>query len=187
MKKLAVISAAILTLAFANNVSAQDNTTGAHSVTISIPEVALLDLEGGSSITLAPTAPTEAGNAFDFSSATDNSIWVNYSSIVAATKSRTVTAQISSGTVPTGLLLKVAAGAFAGTGKGNLGEAGSQVTLSSSAQAVISGIGSCYTGNGATNGHQMTYSLVLNSTDDYDELVQGSTTVSVTYTITDDI
>lgn len=188
MKKVAVALATILTLAISNNVLAQaDNTASSHTVTISIPEVALLDLEGGSTITLTPTAPTEAGNAFDFTSATNNSIWVNYSSVVATGTLRTVTAQISSGSVPTGLLLKVAAGTYTGAGKGNLGEAGSQITLSSTAQSIITGIGSCYTETGSSKGHQLTYNLVLNSVNDYDKLVTGDVNVSVTYTITDDI
>ena len=185
MKFLAVITTAALILTSAINVFAQDSDHGAHSVSINIPQVALLDLEGGSSITLAPTAPTEAGDALSFASATDNSIWVNYSSIIASGKTRTVNAAITSGTVPTGLLLKVTAGSYAGSGKGTLGTAGSQVTLSTTAQNIITGIGSCYTGNGASNGHNLTYTLELGSTDNYNQLVQANTSITVTYTITE--
>ncbi|MBN1821747.1 MAG: hypothetical protein JW833_13590, partial [Prolixibacteraceae bacterium] len=87
MKRLTVILAIVLT-ATTNIFAQSDSNEGAHSVSINIPEVALLDLEGSSSITLAPTAPAEAGNPFDFSSATNSSIWVNYSSIVASGNSR---------------------------------------------------------------------------------------------------
>ncbi|MBN1822326.1 MAG: hypothetical protein JW833_16515, partial [Prolixibacteraceae bacterium] len=59
-------------------------------------------------------------------------------------------------------------------------------TLSSSSQEVITGIGSSYTGNGSGNGHNLTYALELTSNDDYDELVQGNTSITVTYTLTDD-
>jgi hypothetical protein len=187
MKKAAVILAAILALAITNNVFAQDNTTSSHTVTISIPEVALLDLENSSTITLAPTAPTEAGEAFSFTSSTNNSIWVNYSSIVATGKLRKVTAKISSGTVPDGLLLKVAAGTYTGTGKGNLGEAAAQVTLDGTDKDLITGIGSCYTESGVSKGHQLTYSLSLNSVNDYDKLVKADTDLTITYTISDDI
>jgi hypothetical protein len=187
MKNLAVITVATLILTSTINSFAQDNNQGAHSVSINIPEVALLDLEGGSSITLAPTAPTEAGAAFDFSSATNNTIWVNYSSIVASGKTRKVNAAITSGAVPAGLQLKVTAGSYAGTGKGTTGTAASQVTLSATAQDVVTGIGSCYTGNGASNGHNLTYALSLTSADSYNLLTQANTTITVTYTITDDI
>ena len=185
MKKLAVITVALF-LAATSNVFAQDDEDAAHNVSINIPEVALLDLEGGSSITLTPDVPTEAGEAFDFSAATDNSIWVNYSSIVASGNSRSVTAAITSGTVPTGLLLKVAASGYSGTGQGTMGSAGSELTLSGAAQNLVTGIGSCYTGNGANNGHQLTYQLELASASDYDELVQGNTSITVTYTLTED-
>ena len=188
MKKVAVILTALLTLAISHNVFADgDNTASSHTVTISIPEVALLDLENSSTITLAPTAPTEAGEAFSFTSSTNNSIWVNYSSVVANGKLRKVSAKISSGTVPTGLLLKVIAGTYTGSGKGNLGEAASQVTLNSSDQDLITGIGSCYTESGASKGHQLTYSLELNSANDYDKLVKADTDLTITYTISDDI
>lgn len=186
MKNLAVITLTAIFLTTAINIFADDTNNGSHSISINIPEVALLDLEGGSSISLAPSAPTEAGAAFDFSSATDNSIWVNYSSVVAAGKSRTVTVAITSGTVPTGMLLNVTAGGYAGNGKGNLGTASPAVTLTSSAKNIITGIGSCYTETGASKGHNLAYSLVLDSADDYDGLVQGSTSITVTYTLTDD-
>jgi len=186
MKNLAVITVAAIMLTAATSISAQDNTQGAHSISINIPEVALLDLEGGSSITLAPTAPVEAGLALDFSSATNNAIWVNYSSIVAATKTRKVNAAITSGAVPAGLQLKVTAGTYAGVGKGTLGTAASQVTLTGTAQDVVTGIGSCYTGNGASSGHQLTYALSLTSADAYNQLLQANTPITVTYTISDD-
>ena len=186
MKNLAVITLTAILLTAAQNIFADDTNNGSHSISIQIPEVALLDLEGSSSITLAPTAPTEAGAAFDFSSATDNSIWVNYSSVVASGAHRSVTAAITSGSVPTGLLLKVAAASYSGSGKGTTGTTAGTVTLSATAQSVVTGIGSCYTGNGESNGHNLVYSLELNSANDYDKLVQDNTSITVTYTLTDD-
>ena len=184
MKTLAVITLTGLIFASAN-VFAQDNNNDSHNISINIPEVALLDLEGGSSITLAPTAPTEAGDALDFSNATDNSTWVNYSSIVPSGTTRDVTAAITSGTVPSGLVLKVTAGSYSGSGKGTTGTSAGQVTLSSTAQNVISGIGSSYTGDGQDNGHNLSYVLELTSADDYGQLVKDNTSITVTYTITD--
>ncbi|NQU85166.1 MAG: hypothetical protein HQ541_05335 [Mariniphaga sp.] len=186
MKKLATILTALILTTTLNTFAQSDTNEGSHSISISIPEVALLDLEGGSSINLAPSAPSEAGNPFDFSTAVDNSIWVNYSSVVASGRTRTVTAAITTGSVPTGMSLKVTAGSYAGSGNGTLGGATSQVTLSNSAQDIITGIGSCYTGNGASNGHNLAYALELDSNNDYDELVQDNTSITVTYTLTDD-
>lgn len=66
--------------------NAQDDNTDAHNIVVSIPEVALLDLEAsaGTSIELGPDAPLEAGEMVSFPSQ-DNSIWLNYSSIVGST------------------------------------------------------------------------------------------------------
>jgi hypothetical protein len=186
MKNLAVITLTALFLTSTINIFA-DDTKGAHSVSINIPEVALLDLEGGTAVVLEPTAPTEAGDAFTFTNATDQSTWVNYSSIVASGNTRTVSAAITTGTVPTGLALKVtAANAVAANGKGRLGTAQGQITLSATAQSIITGIGSCYTGNGQNSGSNLTYALELTSTDNYDELVQANTSITITYTLTED-
>lgn len=176
---------AVSTLAFA-----QDDGDDVHQVTISVPEVALLDIEAASSttISLGPTAPTEAGSPITFTSATDNSLWLNYSSIIGSTteSSRTVTAQITSGTVPAGMTLSVVAGADAGNGDGTVGTPTAAVTLSGSAQNIITAIGSCYTGTGTSNGHQLTYTLALDAASgsyanlDFDD----AGNINVTYTIT---
>lgn len=170
---------------------AQDSNTEAHDVTINIPEVALLDIEPSAStaITLAPTAPTEAGSPIDFSSTTDNSLWINYSSIIGTTTeaNRKVTVSITNGTVPGGMLLKVQAGSDAGNGDGTTGTAGGQLTLSGSSQDLITSIGSCYTNTPENNGHQLTYTLELDGTAgsyanlDFDD----ATTLTITYTLSD--
>lgn len=164
----------------------QDTNLSSHSLTVTIPEIALLDLEGTTSITLTPTSPTEAGNSLNFSSAANNNIWVNYTSIVATGKTRNVTAQIASGSIPSGLALKVSAGTVSGGGQGTFGTPTVQITLNNLAQNVITGIGSAYTGNGTNTGHRLNYILDLVSTNNYDQIVQGNTTVTVTYTITED-
>ena len=165
-----------------------DNTTDSHDVTIDIPEVALLDIEaaGSKSITLTPTIPTEAGLALDLSSATDNSLWLNYSSIIGSTTRplRKVTVEIESGTVPGGIDIKVLAGNYSGGGEGTTGTAGAALTLSSAAQDIITDIGSCYTGNGTSNGHQLNYSLEFSSGNygnlDFDE---DDALLSIKYTL----
>ncbi len=172
------------------NANAQDSNQDAHNVVIGIPEVALLDLEAanGTSITLGPTAPIEAGNAVDFN-ATDNSIWINYSSIVGSVTepSRNVSVQITSGTVPAGTELSVVAASDAGSGDGTMGLPTPAVVLSSTAQNIITGIGSAYTGNGVNKGHNLSYSLNLSSAaGSYAQLdFDNSDTVVITYTLSD--
>jgi hypothetical protein len=61
------------------------------------------------------------------------------------------------------------------------------VTLTNTAQNIITGIGSAYTGDGVNNGHNLSYSLDLDATSgsyallDFDE----STTLEITYTLSD--
>lgn len=172
-------------------VQAQDNATAEHEVSIKIPEVAILDVEPtNNSFSLAPTEPDEAGFALDFSKAINSDLWLNYSSIVGSTsdKSRTIDVKIGEGAIPDGLLLKVTAGADNGTGDGTMGTPNPlAITLSSTAQEIITGIGSCYTGSPEKNGHQLTYALELNEAEgsyakiDFDQ----STTIKIVYTISE--
>ena len=181
---------ALFVSTFSLTAFAQDSNQDAHNVVIGIPEVALLDLEAanGTSITLGPTAPVEAGNAVEFNS-TNNSIWINYSSIIGSTTepSRNVAVQITSGTVPSGTQLSVLAAAAAGSGDGTLGAPTSAVVLTSTAQNIITGIGSAYTGNGVNNGHNLSYALNLStSAGSYAQLdFDNSDTVVITYTLSD--
>ena len=187
MKKFIIILATIATL---TNLNAQnDSNSDAHDVVINIPEVALVDVEGtNKTITLSPEAPTEAGEFLDFSNATDNSLWLNYSSVIGSKTeaSRNVTVAITNGYVPSGMELYLTAGAIS-TGKGQTGESAGKVKLSNTATNVVTGIGTCYTDNGENAGHQLTYALQLADEQDavasidFDE----ATTLTITYTLTD--
>jgi len=186
MKKVRVLFLAVA-FGITSTAFGQDDNDADHNIVISIPEVALLDVEGGTSINLGGTAPTEAGDPITFGS-TDNSLWINYSSIIGSTTepSRAVSVAVSSGTLPGGLDLKVQAGNDAGSGDGTVGTPSAQLTLSSTGQSIITGIGSCYTGDGANNGHQLTYTLDLASGGNYADLdFDDATTVTVTYTLSD--
>lgn len=184
--KRKLFALATLGVVFALNANAQDNGNDDHTVSISIPEVAILDLEGSTSVSLSVDAPTEAGEAVDFSNAKDSSVWINYSSIVGTSEtSRNVSAQISNNSVPNGMLLKVTAASDAGNGDGTMGTSAGTVTLTSANQTVISGIGSCYTGDGANNGHNLAYSLELDPTaGSYADInFDQDVTLTITYTI----
>ncbi len=179
-------------ISFGANAQA-DDADDAHDITTDVPEVALLDIETGganTTISLGPTAPTEAGEPLDFSGATDNSLTLNYSSTIASGTLRSVTAAITNGTVPAGSDLKVTAAAHTGTGGGTLGSSAGQITLDGTATDVLTGIGSSYTGDGNANGHVLTYVLDAQAVANYGNIVHnngGTNTVTVTYTITDDI
>jgi hypothetical protein len=159
---------------------AQDSETASHTLTINVPEVAIIDLEssGTTNVSLSFIAPTEAGEGIVGESNSD--LWLNYSSIKStANPTRTISVQVNQ-TVP-GADIKLSAAAHSGTGKGTYGTPAGELTLTTSAQTLLNSIGSCYTGDGVSNGHNLTYSLVVGS--DYSDLEKVTEPVTVTYTI----
>lgn len=191
MKKLSLIIASFVIVSGMSKVAiAQDNNDtneASHGVNITIPTVALVDVEDAdgeaTTINLSPdVSALEAGEAIDFSTANDNSLWLNYTSIVGSGQTRNVTASIS-GTMPSGVSLKLQASGVS-TGNGTLGSSAGQITLSETGQNVVAGIGSAYTESGVNNGHQLTYSLDMD-VESYENLVADEYNVTVTYTITE--
>lgn len=184
-----ILLVAFMATSFALN--AQDDQDDVHDVVISIPEVALVDLESASglAINLGPTAPTEAGLPLDFTGQSNSDIWLNYSSIMSSSNdpTRDITAAITNGTLPGGMQLDVTAAADAGNGDGTMGTSAGAVNLTTTPQNVITGIGSAYTADGPNNGHNLTYDLTLSgAAGSYAALdADDATTIEVTYTISD--
>ena len=168
---------------------AQDNNYASTNINISIPEVALLDLEydNSSTIILSPNSPTEAGASLDFINAENSSVWINYSSIVGnkTHRNREVTAFVE-GNLPKGLKLKLNVSSDAGQGAGKMGIPLNNILLSNQAQPILKNIGSCFTGNGPQNGHLVSYSIDLKENDSYSLLeFDNETMVTVVYTLTE--
>jgi len=162
------------------NAMAQDGAEAGEAVTYSLPAMEILDVEG-----LAPTltfvVPTEAGTAIG--EVTSNTSWINYTSIIETGSTNKVSVILSGTAVPVGTTLKVVAAAHAGTGDGTYGTPAATVTLSQTAQDLITTIGSCYTGTGNANGHQLTYTWSVNP-DAYASVVAaGAADITATYTI----
>lgn len=186
MKTTKLVLLAIVMLMAISSAFAQDTNSDAHTISIGIPKVALLDLESstGLAISLQGTAPTEAGEKVNFN-ATNSTLWLNYTSIKStANPTRKVSVQLTGGSVPAGLQLTVQAGSFSGSGVGTFGTPSGVITLTSTAQDLLTGIGSAYTGNGPSNGHNLTYSL--SQVGSYAALdFDNSNTLTVTYTLSD--
>lgn len=181
------LAMSLAALAFSANLNAQDTNTDNHTISITVPEVALVDIEpaANKNITLGFTAPTEAGLPVT-PTGTDNTLWLNYSSIKSvADATRTVSVQLDA-LIP-GIDINVTAAGATGAGGGTLGNPAAQLTLSAADQTIISGIGSAYTGDGANNGHNLTYSLAaVGGIANYADLEATTTAVAtVTYTISD--
>ena len=177
---------------------AQDGKIASHTIDISVPSVAILDIEPAeNSISLGATAPTEAGDAFEFSTnSSDNSLWLNYSSTVGTienpldnseliAQTRRVTVNVI-GVIPPGIVLKVQASDDVGNGEGAVGTpAADPITLSLLPQDLITDIGTCYTGTPENNGHNLTYTMESDGNNFSALNLANNTTLTVTYTLTD--
>ena len=174
--------------------SSQDKTntsskSAQHNITVSIPSHALVGLSSLSTITLKPSAPTTAGEGLDFnaSSVTDNSIWLNYSSIVSKSgSSNTISVNMTENKLPEGVSIELSGSEVTGKGKGALGTStGKVLTLSAKAQDFITGIGNCYTGTGIQAGRQLKYTLKMDDNASYEKLTSGDFSTTIVYTITE--
>lgn len=156
-------------------------TTGSRNIAVTLPVVTLMDIEPSGAISLNYTAPTEAGNAIT-APAANTSKWINYTSAIAPSGlSRRITASVNQ-TIP-GIDIKIQAATASGSGGGTLGIPSAQITLTTTAQTIISGIGGAFTGNGSNNGHQLTITLITNNYSNLDS--RSNTPVIITYTITE--
>jgi hypothetical protein len=186
MKKLTLAIMALVGFGF-NGAFAQDTNTDNHTVTITIPEVALLDIELAASknFAMAFAAPTEAGLGIT-APAANATLWLNYSSIVTAAAPDNIrTVSVKSSTPIPGVGIVVTAGTpVMATGAGTGGAPVVAGPLTTTDQTIIGGIGSCYTGDGAGAGSNVSYAISA-APATYASLVAGSTIVTVTYTLSD--
>lgn len=195
MKKLSLIIAAVFIFGVANAVVGptgdnNDTNEATHQVSLNIPKVALVDIEGPGGeaglITLTPVLENmEAGAAVDFSGATNSDLALNYTSIVEDGETRDITVGINNN-LPTGLSLEITAGSIFDGAVGTIGSGQTiELATTGTSKNIVTGIGSVYTGTGNTKGHPLTYNLKVDDSK-YSSLEAASSTVTVTYTITGD-
>jgi hypothetical protein len=153
-------------------------------VSLTIPQIAVMDLmPNTSTIELNVSAPTRAGEPIDMSDATDDSKWVNYSSsMTPGGAMRNITAQILSGSLPDGMKLRVKAGNYRGSGRGDQGTPSQEIVLNNAPQVILRNIGACYTGRGVQQGHQLSFSLGY---DNYANIDFGNEIIVIAFTLTD--
>ena len=168
----------ILGLIAATGVFAQSDF---HTVSVNIPEIALLAIDGGN-VTLAVQEPATPGDPGTGDS--DATTRLFYTSLVPSGGFKKITAGASGALVPGGTSITVDATSISATGNG--GTAVGAVTFAAmlgGAQDFVTGIESAFTGiNPASDGAVLTYTL---SFADYTALrATGPALFTVTYTIT---
>lgn len=167
-----------------------------HLVKYRIPEIALLDIEtdaGSTDVLLGVVQPTDAGNLITFEDQPVDNLWINYTSVInsfpqSADKKRNIQVKVGSGSIPSGIVLRVRATAANNFGSGQKGVSNGWVNVSTSDQTIIKNIRSAFTGNGAGKGHNLQLRInLLNGGNQFQLLdaSQDNTEITLIYTISD--
>ncbi|QIA09787.1 hypothetical protein [Draconibacterium halophilum] len=158
-----------------------------HNIKVGIPSYSLVGISSDATIALMPAAPETAGQGlnFDVESASDNSVWLNYSSIIKSS-ANSISVSMKGDNLPNGVTIELVAAEDAGKGKGEVGKTEKKtIVLSGDSQPVVTTIKNCYTGTGSSSGHQLTYTLKMDETsDNYKALTAKDFDTTITYTIT---
>lgn len=129
------------------------------------------------------------GNEKKLAPSTVDSIWLNYSSVIQNNTTNTISASLASADLPAEIAIKLSIGSDAGAGYGQVGKPTMPVYLSTYPQAIITDIGSCYTGTGNNKGHLLKFTWELNRGYDLDVLKYEqilNLRIRVIYTINSD-
>lgn len=127
-----------------------------------LPDIVLIDVEpkDNNNITLNVPPPVRAGEGLDVSQVRNEELWINYTTSRRSNGTYRSVQVAMDGTVPAGMKIRLSASArAAGKGGGVFGSPAGSLTLGSSPQTLISGIGGCFTGNGVNSGHQLVFTL----------------------------
>lgn len=190
MKKLTLtIASFLLFFGISFSTYAADNNTDSHTLGIGITAHTLLNIASsnvtdGTSISLTPTPPTDAGNGIEFTSE-NTDLWLNYSVIKSSSDvTYAISAEITATTIPAGVTISVTAGnVTTSSAKGDLGATTGIQTLSTATSTpVITSIGSCHTGRGDSKGSNLTYTASVDESK-YATLSDGNYQATITYTI----
>lgn len=190
MKKLVFSALAMVGVVFGTNAQVIDPVlrTESHTVTVTVPEVALLDLVDGTDVSnpgipISLDAPTVAGNAIEASKDAASLIYLQYSSIVPGSETRNI--DVSVAAVKGGLHLKAVSTISGATG--NAGNPATVANIGTTPSSIITGITSCYTGSGGGSGSTIQYTAISDNatTSDYANLRAAAHAYTVTYTLTD--
>ena len=156
-------------------------TQSTNNVYFTIPEIAILNIEPNTNdIILEFEAPTDPGD--ELTPIGGDTKWLNYTATLALGGTpKIITAQVSASTNIPGLKIELIISKYSGNGKGVFGTSVGTINLSPTAQTIISGIGGCFTRNGANRGHEIEYNA---SIDDYSIFeIPVTPSMDVIYTI----
>jgi hypothetical protein len=165
--------------------SAQNNISSEVNLNLSIPPVSLINFAVDDEQVITYGYSSQEPNNIEqvITPNTTDKTWLNYSSIVNPGATSYITVNISSGSLPADVSLRVLVSEDAGLGSGSAGTTVGEITLSSYPQNIIVNIGSCFTGNGLSKGHQLTYIWDNPEGFNYSYNYENGEPIAVTYTI----
>jgi len=174
----------LIFLFFPGRTIAQSYTAG-DQITLGVQDFCLIDTNH------APVAMTLSASVAGtpVASVSNSDMYVKISSVVPGGTNRKITARVSGGTIPAGTRLTLLAAQSVNlNGGGRRGVVvATPVVLSATDQDLITGIGSCYTGTGYTDGYRLTYIWAPYLPATNYQLLQSTTTpavITVVLTIT---
>jgi len=185
-QRLLAVSMIILANIAGFNSMAQDNNETASSLSLGLPALALIKTDAAAiNLTLTTTVAGEMVAA----SVENTSARIRVTSIIAS-GTRSISGAVTAGTPPTNTYLKMTpfvnpAPNFVGT-PGTVTATEYDLTLGAAAGAkeIVTGIGSCYSGTGATDGYAIKYEFgILDAGDFGDIRATAGAAMTVTFTI----
>jgi len=176
MRKLLLATLMVAVLAFGVAAVTTDNATSVF--TVGNDEIAVLDVYGtaGNLLLVAPASGGDTPPAVS-----DNTTYLQYTVVVISAATKKITAQITTGSLPAGTLLKITTIPDVGGLEGTAVSATSVTTVS--AANVVTLIPSCATGTGVTDGAQVTWELSVNAIASMASTTAAS--ITITYILTD--
>jgi hypothetical protein len=166
----------LISVLFSEKIVAQSYTAG-DQITLGVQDFCLIDTNH------APVALTLSASVAGtpVASVSNSDMYVKISSVVPGNTNRKVTARISGGTIPAGTRLTLLAALSVNLNGG--GRRGVVVTtpiiLNATDQDLVTGVGSCYTGTGFTDGYRLTYTWAPYLPATNYQLLQSTTTPTV--------
>lgn len=168
----------ILSLSLSASIAAQVYTTNVF--TIQVNDITLIRINPYAIINMTLLA-ANAGESM--APKTNNSSYLQLTSIAPINQTRRVMAVISSGHVPAGTMLQLTAGSCA-SGVGARGTPTSTITLQRlNNQTIINGIASGYSGTNTGNGFNLSYTWQIDQNNFQNLKAVLSVPIIVTYTI----
>ena len=133
--------------------------SGNINVRFSIPEIAVMDVEPDyNNIEFSVAASANPGGEPVVEQISGESVWINYSSAIGRNgNKRSINAQLVENSLPEGISLYVEASSASPFGSANQGVSVGKVKISGEPRPIITGIGSCFTGDGVNAGHEIRY------------------------------